>query len=87
MRKRLGIARTLLLDYPIEIYDDPTAGLDPVTSDKILNLIESHTKNKLIIIATNEIKSLLSWVDGVILIKDQKIFVCNPNDWKIDEFL
>lgn len=47
-RKRIGIARTLILRPEIMLYDEPTAGLDPVTSAEINELInrvqsQSHT--------------------------------------------
>lgn len=38
-RKRIGIARTLILNPEIMLYDEPTAGLDPITSIEINNLI------------------------------------------------
>lgn len=38
-RKRIGIARTLMLKPEIMLYDEPTAGLDPITSVEINNLI------------------------------------------------
>jgi phospholipid/cholesterol/gamma-HCH transport system ATP-binding protein len=38
-RKRIGIARTLILKPEIMLYDEPTAGLDPVTSAEIIELI------------------------------------------------
>lgn len=38
-RKRIGIARTLILNPQIMLYDEPTAGLDPITSGEINNLI------------------------------------------------
>ena len=38
-RKRIGIARTLILQPKIMLYDEPTAGLDPITCDEINNLI------------------------------------------------
>ena len=38
-RKRIGIARTLILRPQIMLYDEPTAGLDPITSLEINNLI------------------------------------------------
>ncbi|RFM29528.1 ABC transporter ATP-binding protein [Deminuibacter soli] len=38
-RKRVGIARTLILQPEIMLYDEPTAGLDPITSTDINNLI------------------------------------------------
>ena len=38
-RKRIGIARTLILKPEIMLYDEPTSGLDPITSGEINNLI------------------------------------------------
>ncbi len=40
-RKRIGIARTLILKPDIMLYDEPTAGLDPITSDEINQLINA----------------------------------------------
>lgn len=38
-KKRIGVARTLILNPEIMLYDEPTAGLDPITSEEINNLI------------------------------------------------
>jgi phospholipid/cholesterol/gamma-HCH transport system ATP-binding protein len=38
-RKRIGIARTLILKPEIMLYDEPTSGLDPITSTEIIKLI------------------------------------------------
>jgi phospholipid/cholesterol/gamma-HCH transport system ATP-binding protein len=46
MQKRLGIARALALNPEIIFYDDPTAGLDPITSRKIVDLILHFKKVK-----------------------------------------
>lgn len=47
MRKRLGLARTLILKPEIMLYDEPTTGLDPVTSKDISKLIiEVQNRNK-----------------------------------------
>jgi phospholipid/cholesterol/gamma-HCH transport system ATP-binding protein len=40
-RKRIGIARTLILKPEIMLYDEPTSGLDPITSEEINKLINS----------------------------------------------
>jgi len=43
-RKRIGIARTLILKPEIMLYDEPTAGLDPITSSEINELINNVQK-------------------------------------------
>ena len=58
MKKRAGLARSLMLSPELMIYDEPTTGLDPFTSEAISNLIakiqqESHTSS---IIITHDIK-------------------------------
>lgn len=40
MKKRVGLSRATISESPIIFYDDPTAGLDPVTSSKIFRLID-----------------------------------------------
>jgi len=45
MQKRLGIARALVLNPKIVFYDDPTAGLDPITSRQIIQMILELKKN------------------------------------------
>jgi len=47
MKKRIGLARTLILKPEIVLYDEPTTGLDPLTSREISNLIvDIQTKYK-----------------------------------------
>ncbi|MCP2807377.1 ATP-binding cassette domain-containing protein, partial [Salmonella enterica subsp. enterica serovar Typhimurium] len=43
-RKRIGIARTLILKPEIMLYDEPTSGLDPITSIEINELINEVQK-------------------------------------------
>jgi phospholipid/cholesterol/gamma-HCH transport system ATP-binding protein len=68
MRKRIGIARTLILKPKIMLYDEPTAGLDPITSTEINELILSvrekyHTAS---IIITHDISCARQTSDRVI---------------------
>ena len=56
-RKRIGIARTLILRPQIMLYDEPTSGLDPITSEEINNLINlvQHKFNTTSIIITHDL--------------------------------
>lgn len=58
MRKRVGLARTLILKPEIILYDEPTTGLDPITSREISNLILEVQKkfNTSSIIITHDIE-------------------------------
>lgn len=72
MRKRLGLARTLILKPEIMLYDEPTTGLDPITSKEISNLIlevqrKYHTTS---IIITHDIECTRLTADRIIVIKD-----------------
>jgi phospholipid/cholesterol/gamma-HCH transport system ATP-binding protein len=52
-KKRIGIARTVILQPEIMLYDEPTAGLDPITSieiNKLINLVQDQYKTSSIII-------------------------------------
>ncbi|MDZ7625939.1 MAG: ATP-binding cassette domain-containing protein [Ignavibacteriaceae bacterium] len=71
MRKRLGLARTLILKPEIMLYDEPTTGLDPITSKEISNLIlevqrKYHTTS---IIITHDIECTRLTADRIIVIK------------------
>lgn len=68
MKKRIGIARTLILKPKIMLYDEPTAGLDPITSTEINELILSVREkyNTSSIIITHDISCAKQISDRVI---------------------
>jgi phospholipid/cholesterol/gamma-HCH transport system ATP-binding protein len=72
MRKRLGLARTLILKPEIMLYDEPTTGLDPITSKEISNLILEVQKkyNTSSIIITHDINCAKLTADRIIVLKD-----------------
>src|SRR3569833_1143761 len=71
-RKRIGIARTLILNPEIMLYDEPTAGLDPITCTEINDLINEvqqqyHTSS---IINTHDLTCAKSTGDRIAMLLD-----------------
>jgi phospholipid/cholesterol/gamma-HCH transport system ATP-binding protein len=76
MRKRIGLARTLILKPEIMLYDEPTTGLDPITSNEISNLIvdvqkKYHTSSMII---THDISCARHTANRVVIIKEGRIY-------------
>jgi len=77
MRKRISLARTIIVDPMIMLYDEPTTGLDPVTSNEISLLINDvHKKYKTSsIIITHDIKCASATADRVIMLQDGEVYM------------
>ena len=75
MRKRISLARTIVVDPMIMLYDEPTTGLDPVTSDEISSLInEVQKKYKTSsIIITHDIRCTRAVANRVIMLADGEV--------------
>jgi phospholipid/cholesterol/gamma-HCH transport system ATP-binding protein len=75
MRKRLGLARTLILKPEIMLYDEPTTGLDPITSKEISELILTVQKqyNTSSIIITHDLACAKITANRIVIFKDGKI--------------
>lgn len=72
MQRRVGIARALATDPTIAIFDEPTAGLDPVTSTIILNMIRDLLRPEATsMIATSNIEIGLRFSDRVVVLNEK----------------
>lgn len=82
MKKRAGLARALALDPKILFYDEPSAGLDPVTSAEIDELIIKL--NKLLgvtsVVVTHEMDSAFRIADRMVLLDRGKFIVSGTAD-------
>jgi len=72
MKKRIGIARTLILKPKVMLYDEPTAGLDPETSAEINDLILQVREkyNTASIIITHDISCARQTSDRIVALID-----------------
>jgi phospholipid/cholesterol/gamma-HCH transport system ATP-binding protein len=76
MKKRIALARTIIVDPSIMLYDEPTTGLDPVTSYEIsllINDIQKKYKTTSIII-THDIECARTVANRVIMLKDGVVY-------------
>ena len=66
-KKRVGVARATITKAPIIFYDEPAAGLDPVTSQKIFDLLRKEQENAktTVIMVSSDIDRLLTVTDRV----------------------
>jgi len=74
MRKRAGLARTIIVEPEIMLYDEPTTGLDPITSREISDLILSLQKKQKTssIIITHDMECARIASDRVVIMDDGK---------------
>ena len=73
-RKRIGIARTLILKPEIMLYDEPTSGLDPITSAEIIELINEVRQqyNTSSVIITHDLTCAKNTSDRIALLLEGK---------------
>lgn len=75
MRKRVGLARAIILQPKYIMYDEPTSGLDPQTSDEINELIirMAESFDVTSIVVTHDMHSVLNIADKVAFLDEQKL--------------
>ncbi len=95
MRKRIALARTLILKPDIILYDEPTTGLDPITSMEIIHLISDIQKkyNTSSLIISHDMNCVKYAADRVVMLIDGKCYAVDTyenliqsNDSKVKQF-
>ncbi|MDF3056168.1 MAG: polyamine transporter ATP-binding protein [Rariglobus sp.] len=99
MRKRAGLARALALDPAIVFFDEPSAGLDPLTSRKLDELIVNlrDLLGMTCVVVSHELASIFGIADRVIMLDkqakgiiaegDPRVLVTDSKDVRVREFL
>ncbi len=96
MRKRVAIARAIIYDPKIVIYDEPTTGIDPISVDKIVSLIQD-LHNRLFVtsmVVTHDLETGLKIADriafllgGKIIFEGEKDEIENTKDKRLIQFI
>jgi len=77
MKKRVGLARALALEPDILLFDEPTAGLDPITAEEIGKLISQLKDERKItsIVVTHDIHGAKAFSDRLVVMNEGKIVI------------
>lgn len=82
-KKRVGVARATVTRAPVVLYDEPAAGLDPVTSQKIFDLLrrEQRQSGATVLMVSSDIDRMLPVCDRVgMLLRGRMIFDGTPDE-------
>lgn len=82
MVRRVALARAMVMDPEIILFDEPTTGLDPIIRNSILNLIcrtfEDHKFTMVMI--SHDIPDIFDWCHHVVVVHDGKVIETGPPD-------
>jgi phospholipid/cholesterol/gamma-HCH transport system ATP-binding protein len=74
MQKRVGLARAMILDPEILLYDEPTAGLDPINVEMVLDVMDKFKKKGVSgIFVTHDVSAAVKICDRILILKDGKV--------------
>jgi phospholipid/cholesterol/gamma-HCH transport system ATP-binding protein len=86
MRKRVGLARAIIYEPQIVLYDEPTTGLDPIVSDSIDQLI-LRVRDRLkvtTVVVTHDMRTARRVGQRVLMLHNKKIYVNGTPDQIFD---
>lgn len=78
-KQAIAIARSILLPYPIVLFDEPTSSMDTSSENRFINSIRNYQQNKTVILVTHK-TSLLRLVDRIIVVEDGQIVLDGKKD-------
>ena len=88
MQKRAGIARAMAMDPHVLFFDEPSAGLDPITAAGLDNLIKSINRGMgtTMVIVTHELPSIFEVAQRIIMLdKSKKGVIAEGDPWELKE--
>ena len=83
-RQSIAIARAILQNYPIVLFDEPTSAMDSSTETQFIKNIKEYLKGKTMVLVTHK-TSLLSLVDHIVVMEDGKSVLSGTKDEVIEK--
>jgi len=82
MKKRVGIARATIAKPDIVIYDEPSAGLDPVTTSKVYDLLlaDQAETSGTVVAVSSDIEALASFTETIAMIYKGQVIYVGPSE-------
>lgn len=84
MKRRLGIAQTLIHDPKVLIVDEPTAGLDPEERIRVRNLLSSFSKDRTVILSTHIVEDIESTCRDLAVLKEGQLLYSGSSQQLIE---
>lgn len=80
MRKRVGLARAIIMDPKIVLYDEPTTGLDPITTDYVDEMIKQAKRslNVTSVVISHDVASSFNIADYIAFLYEGEIVAYGP---------
>jgi phospholipid/cholesterol/gamma-HCH transport system ATP-binding protein len=86
MKKRVGIARATVARPELALYDEPTAGLDPVTTSKIYDLLRADQDETggTCVVVSSDVAAVAAFADTIAMLHDGRVRWVGPSDALFD---